>query len=170
MNPFLCPSAVTVECAPASCRWRCALEVIDELLSQPGAASGEEVDRLLELRWHLSRRAEADAALGLFCDLRRRMEHRHYLAFYRLRRWLENHLVAAVRLCPAAEAQVVSVKLDHYCVEAVRRVCLCAALGRGAVLLAPRVQLAFRNVIPASPAQEEEPSSAQPIHVPIEPI
>jgi hypothetical protein len=127
------------------CHWRCALSVIDELLSQRGAATGEETDLLLDLRWHLHGRTDANAALRTFCDLRLRMERRHYLAFFRIRRWLENHLVAVVRICPAAEARYVPVKLDNYCVEAIRRVCLCAGLQPGSVMLAPRLQFAFRK-------------------------
>jgi hypothetical protein len=120
------------------------MEVIDELLAQPGAVSGEEMDQLLDLRWHFRHRGDAETCLRLFCDLRRRMENRHYLAFFRIRRWLENHLLAEVRLCPAAEPHSVGVRLDHYCVEALRRVCLCAALGKGSVLLAPRLRFGFR--------------------------
>ena len=138
-------AARTFDCTVATCRPRCALEVIDGLLGLPRTAvSGEEVDLLLDLRWQLRRRTEAEAALRLFCDLRRRMETRHYLAFFRLRRWLENQVEAAVRVCPAADARAVPVKLDHFCVEAIRRVCLCASLGRGAVLLAPRLGFRFR--------------------------
>jgi hypothetical protein len=139
-----CTTTLPADCAPASCGWRCAVDVIDELLSQPGAASGEEADLLLDLRWKLGKSEDAAGALKLFCDLRRRMEHRHYLAFFRIRRWMENHLLAAVRICPAAEAHSVPVKLDHYCVEAIRRVCLCAALGRGAVMIAPRLEFLYR--------------------------
>ena len=88
----------TAVCTALTCRWRCALEVIDELLGSPrDRVSGEEVDLLLDLRWQLGRRQEPETALRLFCDLRIRMENRHYLAFFRIRRWLENHLVAAVR-------------------------------------------------------------------------
>ena len=115
------------------------------MLGLPRAAvSGEEVDLLLDLRWQLRRRTEAETSLRLFCDLRRRMERRHYLAFFRLRRWLENQLVAEVRICPAAAAGEVPVKLDHYCVEAIRRSCLCASLSRVAVMLVPRLRFAFR--------------------------
>ncbi len=122
------------------------MEVIDELLSlRGGGVTGEETDLLLDLRWKLRQRTEAEEALRLFCDLRRRMESRHYLAFFRIRRWLENHLVAAVRICPAAPVNEVAVKLDHYCVEPIRRQCLCASLGRGSVLLAPRLQFVFRR-------------------------
>ena len=138
-------AAPVADCTAATCRWRCALEVIDELLGLPRPlVSGEEVDLLLDLRWQCRRRTEGEAALRLFCDLRRRMERRHYLAFFRLRRWLENQVVAEVRVCPAAEIRSLPVRLDHYCVEAIRRVSLCASLGRGAVLLAPRLQFRFR--------------------------
>ncbi len=135
------------ECTAATCRWRCALEVIDDLLGLPRAAvSGEEADLLLDLRWELRRRTEAETALRLFCDLRVRMEKRHYLAFFRLRRWLENQVSAEVRVCPAAPAKSEAFKLDHYCVEAVRRACLCASLRHGVVLLAPRLKFSFRDL------------------------
>lgn len=155
MQALDCSSLAPAECTPEYCRWRCALEVIDELLTQPGAVSGEDADLLLDFRFQLSRRNDADATLRLFCQLRLRLEARHYLAFFRLRRWLENHLLAAVRICPAAEPQHVPVKLDHYCVEAVRRVCLCAALGRGSVLLAPRLRFVFRTLAPLSAQRPE---------------
>lgn len=146
MDTITCTTAHPADCAPAECRWRCALEVIDELLSQPGAASGEESDLLLDLRWKLRGREDAEGALRLFCDLRLRMEHRHYLAFFRIRRWLENHLLASVQICPASSAQFIAVKLDLYCVEAIRRVCLCSALEAGIPLLAPRLGFVFRKV------------------------
>ncbi|MEP6668748.1 MAG: hypothetical protein ABJF10_06325 [Chthoniobacter sp.] len=146
MNPAICSTSIAADCESSSCRQRCALEVIDELLREHEAISGEEADLLLDLRWHLRQGSDAEGTLRLFCDLRIRLEQRHYLAFFRLRRWLENHLVASVRLCPAAEPHLTPVKFDRYCVEAIRRVCLCAALGRGSVLLAPRVRFCFHDV------------------------
>lgn len=124
------------------------MQVIDDLLSDRATVSGEEVDHLLDLRFLVHRAEDAEAALRVFCELRMRMEQRHYLAFFRLRRWLENHLEAAVRICPAAEPHLVEVALNHYCVEAIRRVALCAALG-GGVLLAPRLRFRFRVAQPA---------------------
>jgi hypothetical protein len=158
MNDSFCPSAVATACAPSECRRQCASEVIDHLLCHPGAASGEETDLLLELRSHLRRLEDPGEVLRLFCELRRRMEAHHYLAFFRLRRWLENHLVAAVSPCQAAAPIEVPVRLDHYCVEAIRRACLCASLGRGGVLLAPRIRLAFRN--PMEPAVQPPPAAS----------
>lgn len=146
MSVSSCTTSLPAECTPARCHSRCALQVIDELLGQPGAVSGLECDLLLDLRWKLRRRDDAEAALRLFCTLRLRMEQRHYLAFFRIRRWLENHVFAGVRICPAAEEHSLAVKLNHYCVEAIRRVCLCSALGSGSVLLAPRLRFAFRPV------------------------
>jgi hypothetical protein len=144
VNATACTSTLPADCAPSTCRGRCALDVIDELLADRVAVSGDDADLLLDLRWQIRQATDAEAVLRLFCDLRRRLEQRHYLAFFRIRRWLENHLLASVRICPAAEAQQVRVKLDHYCVEAIRRVCLCSALGRGSVLLAPRLQFVFQ--------------------------
>jgi hypothetical protein len=140
--PLTCVQSAA-ECNPGACQIKCALQVVDSLLSTPGAVSGEEVDLLLDFRHELRARKNAEGALRLFCDLRRRLEERHYLAFYRLRRWLENHLVAEVKSCQAAEPRLVHLKLNRYCVEAIRRVALCAGLARGSVLLAPRVQFLF---------------------------
>jgi hypothetical protein len=138
------------------------LEVIDELLREQQGISGEEADLLLDLRWHLRQGNDAEGTLRLFCDLRIRMEQRHYLAFFRLRRWLENHLVASVQLCPAAEPHLTPVKFDRYCVEAIRRMCLCAALGSGSVLLAPRVRFQFKDVdTRVSAEREAEEASAE---------
>lgn len=146
MDHSHCPPASGDDCVPARCQQRCALEVIDDLLRTPGAASGDETDRLLDLRWKLRQRAEAEAALRIFCELRLSMERRHYLAFFRIRRWLENHLQASVRSCQASEPVRVAVRLDHFCVEAIRRACLCAGVGEGAVLLAPRLAFEFREL------------------------
>ena len=147
LNAAVCANlhANSAICAPSRFRPRCALDVIDELLcAARSRVSGEEMDLLLDLRWQLRQRAEAEAVLRSFCDLRVRMENRHYLAFFRLRRFLENHLVASVRVCPAAEERTLPVMLDHYCVEASRRVCLCASLGYGSILLAPKLRFGFR--------------------------
>lgn len=150
-----CPPLILSECTPVTCHWRCAVDVIDELLRlRGGGVTGEETDLLLELRWKLRHREDAEGALRLFCDLRLRMEGRHYLAFFRIRRWMENHLVAAVRICPAAESHEILVKMDHYCVEAIRRVCLCSVLGRGTVMIAPRLSFAFRHTAGVKASRE----------------
>ena len=131
-------------CTPVTCEGACALEVIDSLLRDTATVTGEQVDALLDLRSALRRSDDAEASVSLFCQLRRAMEPAHYLAFYRLRRWLENHIEANVRVCRGRPEAVVGVRLDRFCPEALRFQCLKAALAPGQMLLAPRVQFRFR--------------------------
>lgn len=86
------------QCSPATCLDTCALQVIDGLLAACGTVRGEEVDALLDLRSLLRRRENDAAALVIFRQLRRSMESRHYLAFYRLRRWMDNHVASKLEL------------------------------------------------------------------------
>src|SRR5215207_3339953 len=137
MESPVCAPLVGDQCEPANCRWRCAIEVVDELLALRHGVTGEEVDQLLDLRWHLRQRSAAETVLRQFCMLRLRMEKRHYLPFFRIRRWLENHIIAAV-------PYIIPLTLDRFCVEAIRRACICKTLRSGKVLLASRVQFAFR--------------------------
>jgi hypothetical protein len=139
-----CLSTIETDCEPNGCRWRCPIEVIDELLSQPSLITGNEADDLLDLRWKLLQADDAEGMLRLFCRVRLRMEQRHYLAFFRIRRWIENHMVAVVILRPGAEEKQVSVKLDHYCVEALRRASLCVAIQTDSVIDRPRLRFRFR--------------------------
>ena len=130
-------------CMPKQCSRRCAVTVIDELLCQNDVVSGDEADRLLDLRWLLRKRTDAEGTLRLFCDLRLQMENRHYLALFRIRRWLENNIIASVSVSSTQKPELVQLKLDHYCVEAVRRVCLCATLAKGAGLFSPKLRFVF---------------------------
>lgn len=109
---------------PRGCRAGCALEVVDSLLCAGGKVRGEEVDALLDLRWLLHHHDDAERLLTLFCQLRLALEPRHYLAVYRLRRWLESHLEATVRTREGAPEQIVPLKLERYCLEAVRGLAL----------------------------------------------
>ncbi len=136
-------------CTPATCHPACALAVIDDLLRAASAVRAEEVDALLDLRWLLHRREDAEAALQLFCTLRRSMEERHYLAFYRLRRWLENQIEACIRLRRGTPEKIVPLKIERYCLEAVRSCCLERVRGAGEPVLSAKVRFCFR--CPAQP-------------------
>jgi hypothetical protein len=137
-------------CTPATCEGSCALQVIDSLLRETHCVTGEHVDTLLDLRSLLRRGENAEAALNVFCQLRRAMEPKHYLALYRLRRWMENHIEAHVRPCRGRPESPVPLKLDRFCLEAVRVQCLKAALQPGQMLLAPRVRFGFRVKAPVA--------------------
>ncbi len=126
------------------------MEVIDELLCKHNSISGDEADQLLDLRWKLGRREDAEVALRLFCDLRIRMEQRHYLSFFRIRRWLESYVLASVHTAATKEAELFPVRLDHYCLEAVRRVCLCQALAKRSGSLTGRLGFVYRSEEPSA--------------------
>ncbi len=130
-------------CTPESCSPKCALEIIDALLRDSKTFCGEETDQLLDLRWLLCHREDAEGALTLFCRLRRGLEERHYLAFYRLRRWLENQVEACVRLRRGEPEHVRRFKLERYCLEAVRSQCLRSVHAPHETLWFPRVRFRF---------------------------
>ncbi|HOB31417.1 MAG TPA: hypothetical protein PKH32_00910 [Verrucomicrobiota bacterium] len=138
-SPTTCPD----DCAPGACQLCCSLQVVDELLATPGAVTGEEVDLLLDFRHLLRQRTDAEAMLRLFCELRRRLEQGHYLAFYRLRRWLENHVVAELANTAGEVVARVRLRLDFYCLEPIRRACLCGALQVASSSAASRLRFAF---------------------------
>lgn len=142
-------SLTSCECVPSSCRTGCALAVIDELLRTQGTVRGEEVDALLDLRWLLNHREDAEAALAQFCTLRRAMEERHYLAFFRLRRWLENHISVTAWVSRNLPERKVPFALNNFCLEAIRSRCVLAARQPGEPLLGARVKFAFKPVLPA---------------------
>ncbi len=139
-----CTSESVSSCHPITCRWRCAIDVIDELLGRRATISDREADDLLDLRLKLLSAFDAEETLRVFCAVRRRMEQRHYLAFFRIRRWLENNIVVSVVCSPGTGPHQANLKLDHYCVEALRRSSLCAALRNGAVLDRPNLSFLFR--------------------------
>jgi hypothetical protein len=140
------PAPVDNSCTALTCRLPCALEVVDNLLHATGSVRGDEVDALLDLRSLLRHREDATATLALFCRLRRTMEMRHYLAFYRLRRWLENQVEGGVRVRRGDPERAAPLRLDRYCIEAVRYQCLHSVLRPGEMFLAPKVHFRFRPV------------------------
>jgi hypothetical protein len=146
-------------CTVASCRVTCGLDVVDELLRNQASVRGEEVDMLLDLRSLLRRRQDAEAALALFCQLRRAMEERHYLAFYRLRRWFENQIEANVRLVRGVPERKAKLRMDWYCLEPIRFHCLTSVRQSGEPMLAPRVVFHFRALVshPEVPNEDRAP-------------
>jgi hypothetical protein len=162
-----CLSTLETDCEATACRWRCAIEVIDELLSQNSLITGDDADDLLDLRWTLIQADDAEGTIRLFCAVRRRMEHRHYLAFFRIRRWLENHLVARVVLSAQAGEKPVRLKLDHYCVEAIRRWALCVALQTGGEIDRPRLRFCFRQTQLGQAARQRVEASMEPALQPV---
>jgi hypothetical protein len=136
-------------CTPANCNLNCALEVVDGLLRATHAVRGEEMDSLLDLRSLLRRREDPEATLASFCQLRRSMEDRHYLSFYRLRRWLENQIQVCISSSDADNEaiRIIPLRLNRYCLEAVRGQCFQTALAYSPSNGIPRVRFVFQPLV-----------------------
>jgi len=130
-------------CTVFDCRRTCAIEVVDDLLSSHGAARGREVDLLLDLRCALARASDAEQVIELFFALKQLMEQRRPVSFYRLRRWLENHVVALVRVNGRAGERMTRLTLNRSCLEAVKSGCVLAARRPGEPLNDTSVRLSF---------------------------
>lgn len=146
MNLTNSPTSVSVNAASTQCRRTCALEVIDSLLREIGGVRGDEVDALLDFRFLLRHRENAEGALAMFCQLRRTMEGRQYLAFYRLRRWLSDQIEVHVRVRRGEPERTSPLRLDCFCLEAVRCQALRSSVADGEPVLAPRVRFCFKQV------------------------
>ena len=70
------------------------------------------LDAALDLRLLLAADADAETILSAFLRLRRIAEDRHYLACFRLRRWLETQFVAHVRLDRSQPRREIPVRLE----------------------------------------------------------
>jgi hypothetical protein len=158
------PTLATPSAISSQCRHACAVDVVDRLLQASASVRGEEVDALLDFRSLLRRRSDAEQVIAQFCTLRRMMEDRHYLSFYRLRRWLENHLEVRVTVRRNDPERLGRLRLDHYCVEAIRFQCLHSVLRQGEPLLGPKIRFVFR--FPSEAAQADCPSVCEAPHEP----
>jgi hypothetical protein len=86
------------------------------------------LDAALDLRLLLAAEADAESILKAFCRLRRIAEDRHYLACFRLRRWLESNFSACVFFDRSQPPTCVALRLDVCDCTALRTRCTLAAL------------------------------------------
>jgi hypothetical protein len=132
-------------CSPATCRLRCGQETLDGLLRELAASRSEHLDAVLELKWLLLQREDAEQTLKVFCQVRQRLERGHYLAFYRLRRWLENQVEASVQPNRCATARRARISLTPVSLEGIRGYCVASSVQPTDLQLGPRVRFAFRE-------------------------
>lgn len=129
--------------ATRPCPLNDGIAVVDQILAVLTPRDGRAAyDAALDLRSLLRQHTNADAVLSDFIYLRAIIEDRHYLACYRLRRWLETQIVAHVTLDRGQPARIVSVRLDVPSMATLRVRSLDAAAVGGEVMQA-RVQFAF---------------------------
>lgn len=143
MNPlFASPSAVSFGNADtAACPLNTGCAVLDQLMAALAAEGDfEGLDAALDLRLALAT-DETEAILGQYFQLRGRVGERHYLACYRLRRWLEGQYSALVTLSRMSPACEVALHLDAVSLQAVCARCLADAANGRSIPAGARVQL-----------------------------
>ena len=117
--------------APAlkvDCPLNHGLAVLDQLMAGlHSETEGQALDLALELRFTLMESTDAEVIIRAFCQLRMHIEEAHYLACYRLRRWLEDKLQAIVSLDRCQPPLTLPVRLDHADISSIRKACLSAA-------------------------------------------
>ncbi len=125
--------------------------ILDELLLEAIPQDSDLVDELLELKFALIQREGAEDVLNLFCRLRRRLERRHYLACYRLRRWLEKRIEATVSPGRGYPAHTHPVRLIPRTVDGIANAVLNAARKNGTLTPGgfPRIGFRFASPVPA---------------------
>jgi len=142
------PAPTTSFSHPAALAAECPLNhgvfVLDQLLaalSENRDAAG--LDVALDLRLALAGKAEPAVVLALFFRLRATVEESHYLACYRLRRWLDGHYVAHVQLDRSRPATAVTLQLAPAAsLPALREQCIASAGGHGIAAFPARVRFA----------------------------
>lgn len=123
MNPVLSGQITGI------CPLNTGCAVLDQLMAALAAENDATgLDQALDLRLALAE-DESTAILDLYFRLRNTLGDRHYLACYRLRRWLEGQFVALVSPSRREAGQAVGLRLDAADFAALRRHCLaCAGL------------------------------------------
>lgn len=94
------PNHITTHAAKAS-RVRCPFFdgplSLDLLLAELGADEAQALDLALDLRSAIAAMAHAGTCIDLALRLRRALDGRHYLAFYRVRLWLQRLIEVQAR-------------------------------------------------------------------------
>lgn len=129
--------------------------VVDQLLAAITRDSSDEsfdaaLDAALDLRLLLAGETDADTILAAFFRVRQIAEERHYLACFRLRRWLETQFCARVYFNRCEPPRTLPLILDLATCADLRARCACLAADDVHNLSWVRVQFA-RNAA-ATPA------------------
>jgi hypothetical protein len=84
--------------SPTGCPFHDGAATLDGLMAEAaGERDDEFLNAALDLRSLMVERRKAEACLAQLFALRARLDGRHYLAFYRVRRWVQREIVAQIR-------------------------------------------------------------------------
>jgi hypothetical protein len=146
MKAFATSYSPAVDLTSASeCPLNHGVAVVDQLLAaitrENDAAA---LDVALDFRLLLGSSTDANAILREFFRLRTVVEEHHYLACFRLRRWLQSEIVADVRLDRSQPIRRTPINLNA---KSYRELCArCAFNAAAGERLSPWVRIVFSSI------------------------
>ncbi|WP_044891974.1 hypothetical protein [Opitutus terrae] len=133
------------------------MSVVDQLLAAiTRDGDHEELNAALDFRLMLAGAPNPAAVLRAFFDLRHAVAERHYLPFYRLRRWLETNMLALVHVDRSSSPHRVRLQLDAASFGALYAQCAVTATAGRPPQAWTRVQFAAAD-LRSSGAGSEQP-------------
>jgi hypothetical protein len=143
-------TAASSSTAHAPCPLNHGLAVLDQLLAAiTFEGDAALLDLVLDFRLVLRQSGDADTILSEYFRVRDAAEERHYLACFRLRRWLESEFVAEVKLDRTQSPRLVPVRLDVGSYRQLCAHCAFAAIQDGLLTAWVRVQFSRAASSPA---------------------
>jgi hypothetical protein len=141
MIPFsTCPRpAPTAELCP----FHDGAATLDGFLAEIDPRDTALFDAALDLRSLCRARAEPEACAAQFFRVRRMLDSRHYLAFYRVRRWMSRFLRVEVRAHRAAPWLARALPLDGARLDEVINAALAAVADEGGIPATAHARFAF---------------------------
>jgi hypothetical protein len=112
---------------PSRCPFHDGPATLDALLAELNASrEPEALDLALDLRSALTVRRSAEQCVALAIRLRHTLNDRHYLAFYRVRQWLQRVIAVQVREFRGQAWARFPLPLNSARVEEIENACLAA--------------------------------------------
>jgi hypothetical protein len=143
-DPVLSLPLVVDSVSEAACPLNHGVAVVDQLLAAiTREGDVEALDVALDFRLLLASSTDADAILREFFRMRAAVEEGHYLACFRLRRWLQDQIVAHVKMDRTQPARTTAINLDS---ASYRELCArCAFDAAAGEFLTPWVRVSFAS-------------------------
>lgn len=123
-QPISADSAIRTTLATRSCPLNSGVAILDQLLAAVGRENdADALNAALDFRLLLAGPHEPDAVLRSFFQLRARVEDQHFLACFRLRRWLESQITALVYFDRCQPPQSIRPRLECLSYQALCHAC-----------------------------------------------
>lgn len=119
---------VAAAAVPSRCPFHDGPATLDALLAELSGRNAEALDVALDLRSAWMRRRDAGSCVRLALRLRHALNGSHYLAFYRVRQWLQRVIVVQVRPWRGAAWQTFPLPLNSARLDEIENACRSAWL------------------------------------------